>query len=72
MDLLRWHERDGIIFSDEKMFVVQLQFNVQNDKEWSVSLRDILREELSIPRHQNASEVMFWGAMSASLTGFYR
>jgi hypothetical protein len=32
--LLRWNAGDDIIFSDEKMFVLQPLFNVQIDRVW--------------------------------------
>jgi hypothetical protein len=40
------------------MFVLQQQFNVQNDRVWSVPLRDVPRDTLTIPRNQNALEVI--------------
>jgi hypothetical protein len=40
---------DDIIFSDENMFDLQQQFNVQNDKVWSVSLRDVVNHSM-IPK----------------------
>jgi hypothetical protein len=62
--LLSWHAVDEIVFSDEKMFVLEQQLNVQNDRVWSVSLSDIPQEKLTVPRYQNASAVMVWGAIS--------
>jgi hypothetical protein len=56
--LLSWHAGDELIFSDEKMFFLKQQLNVQNDRVWSVSLSAIPREKLTIPRYQNASAVM--------------
>jgi hypothetical protein len=61
---LSWHASDEIIFSDEKMFVLEQQLDVQNDRVWSVSLSDIPREKLTVPRYQNASVVMMWGVIS--------
>jgi hypothetical protein len=60
--LLSWHAGDEIFFSDEKMFVLEQQLNVKNDRVWSTSMSDIPREKLTVPRYQNASAVMGWGA----------
>jgi hypothetical protein len=46
------------------MFVLEQQVNVQNDRVWSVSLSDIPQQKLTVPRYQNASAVMVWGAIS--------
>jgi hypothetical protein len=62
--LLSWHVGDGIFFSEEKMFVLEQQMKVQNDRVWSVSLSDIPREKLTVPRYQNESAVMVWGPIS--------
>jgi hypothetical protein len=62
--LLSWHADDEIFFSDEKLLVLEQQLNVQNDRVWSVSLSDIPREKSAVPRYQNASTVMMWGAIS--------
>jgi hypothetical protein len=63
--LLSWHAGDEqYFFSDWKMFVVEQQLNVQNDKVWSVSLSDLPREILTVQRYKNASAVMVWGTIS--------
>jgi hypothetical protein len=46
------------------MFFLEQQLNVQNDRVWSASLSDIPGEKLTVPRYQNASAVMLWGAIS--------
>jgi hypothetical protein len=49
-----WHYGDKIIFSDKNMFVLLQQFNVQNDRLWSVLLCDIPAQKLAVPQFQNA------------------
>jgi hypothetical protein len=46
------------------MFVLEQQLNVQHDRVWSVSMSDISREILTVPRYQNASPGMVWGVIS--------
>jgi hypothetical protein len=46
------------------MFVLEQQLNVKHNRVWSVSQSDISREKLTVPRDQNASPVMMWGAIS--------
>jgi hypothetical protein len=58
--LLSWHAGDEIYFSDEKMFVLEQQLNMQNNRMFLVSLSDISREKVTVPRYQNASAVMVW------------
>ena len=62
--LLAWHGGDEIIFSDEKLFVLEQTFNVQNDRLWSVDIQSIPSEKKNVPRFQNASAVMVWAAIS--------
>lgn len=64
--LLSWHAESEIIFSDEKLFVLEEKFNVQNDRLWAVGIEDIPKDKRNIPRYQNASAVMVWGAVSRS------
>ena len=62
--LLAWHADSEIIFSDEKMFLLQDFDNQQNDRVWAISLHDIPKEKLAVERYQNHSSVMVWGAIS--------
>lgn len=62
--ILSWHGGDEIIFSDEKLFILQSPHNIQNDRAWSVSFSDIPNNKKYVPRYQNASSVMVWGAIS--------
>lgn len=61
--LLAWHGGDEIIFSDEKLFMLQATYNSQNDRIWAVSLNDVPSNKKHVPRFQNASSVMVWGAI---------
>lgn len=63
-NLLSWHEGDEIIFSDEKMFLLQDSHNQQNDRVYAKSLNDAPRNILAVERYQNVSRVMVWGAIS--------
>lgn len=63
-DMLAWHDGDDMIFSDEKMFVLQDSHNQQNDRVYGVSLRDIPADKLAVQRFQSTSAVMVWGAIS--------
>lgn len=65
-DLLSWHAGDDIIFSDEKMFILQDPHNQQNDRVYGTSLKDIPIDKLAVQRFQNHSAVMVWGAFSKS------
>lgn len=62
--LLAWHAGDDIIFSDEKMFILQDSHNQQNDRVYGKSLKDIPQDKLAVERFQNHSAVMVWGAFS--------
>jgi transposase len=62
--LLKRHGGPDIIFSDEKMFTLERPLNRQNDRVYGATLSDIPRRYLCIPRYQNASAVMVFGAFS--------
>ena len=51
-----------IIFSDEKLFLLERPFNKQNDRVYRVSLQQIPCNVRAIPRYQNASGVMVFSA----------
>lgn len=55
---------ENIIFSDEKLFVVQQSHNAKNDIVYSLSLEDIPEQFRTVQRFQNSSSVMVWGAVS--------
>lgn len=62
--LLEWHADSEIIFSDEKLFVLEEQYNAQNDRIYAVSMDSIPATERAVERYQNAASVMVWGAIS--------
>lgn len=62
--LVQRHATSEIIFSDEKMFVLQETYNSQNDRVYAISLAKAPREKLQIQRFKNASKIMVWGAIS--------
>ena len=53
-----------IIFSDEKVFVIQQSFNPKNDAVYSASFEDIPEHKRTVQRFQNSSSVMVRGAVS--------
>lgn len=63
-NLLAWHDGDEIIFSDEKMFLLQESHNQQNDRVYVKRLSDAPMDKLAVERYQNVSRVMVWGAIS--------
>lgn len=62
--LLAWHADSEIIFSDEKLFLLQDSHNQQNDRVYAAKLADAPRDKLAVERFQNVSRVMVWGAIS--------
>lgn len=54
----------NIIFSDEKLFVLEEAFIAQNDRLYSTNISDIPTKKRDIPRFQNRTTVMVWGALS--------
>jgi hypothetical protein len=63
-NLLRWHDGDEIIFSDEKMFLLQESHNQQNNRVYVKKLSDASMNKLAVERYQNVSSVKVWGAVS--------
>jgi transposase len=63
-NILNWHDGDEIIFSDEKMFLLQDSHNQQNDRVYAKRLTDVPSNKLAVERYQNVSRVMVWGAIS--------
>ena len=56
------HGGPPIFFSDEKLLLLERPLNKQNDRVYGVSLQEIPRYVRAIPRYQNASGVMVFGA----------
>jgi inhibitor of nuclear factor kappa-B kinase subunit alpha len=65
--LLKRHGDCEILFSDEKMFLLQDHHNQQNDRIYAAHLSDIPRDKLAVQRFQNVSRVMVWGCFSKNL-----
>ena len=57
------HEEE-IVFSDEKVFTVEAQFNHQNDRVLAKHSSDIPKDILTISHHQKPESVMVWAAVS--------
>ncbi|XP_065668110.1 uncharacterized protein LOC136088341 [Hydra vulgaris] len=53
----------NIIFSDEKLFVMEQSFNAKNNVVWSTSLKDIPQSSGIVQWYQNRSLVMVWAAV---------
>ena len=65
--LLARHDSDDvqkIVFSDEKLFVVEQKYNVQNDRIYALSIEDIPENVRTVQRFQKSSSIMIWGAIS--------
>lgn len=65
--LLQRHADCEILFSDEKMFLLQDTHNQQNDRVYAVKLAEAPRDKLAVQRFQNVSRVMVWGAVSRNV-----
>lgn len=63
-NILAWHADHEIIFSDEKLFVLEQSHNSQNDRVWSTNIENIPEHKRHVPRFQNAVSVMVWAAIS--------
>lgn len=55
--ILAWHAGDELVFSDEKLFVLEKPLNPQSDRVWAVRMEDVPGNEHYVPRYQNASLV---------------
>ena len=54
----------NIVFSDEKMFTVEAQFNSQNDRVLAKSSANIPEEVLTVYQRQKPASVMVWAGVS--------
>lgn len=66
-ELLQRHADCEILFSDEKMFLLQDSHNQQNDRVYGAKLTDVPKDKLAIQRFQNVSRVMVWGGISRNV-----
>jgi transposase len=65
--LLRRHAAQtvaNIVFSDEKLFVVEESFNPQNNRVYGLSIEAIPEHLRTVQRFQKPGSLMVWGAMS--------
>jgi inhibitor of nuclear factor kappa-B kinase subunit alpha len=69
--LRRYADRDveRIVFSDEKLFVIEEHLNSQNDRVYAAAFEDIPEHVRTVQRFQKPASVMVWGAVS-SRSGF--
>lgn len=63
--MLNRHPVHNIVFSDEKLFLLQESHNAQNNRIYAVSKGQIPACIRLVERYQNVSSVMVWGAISA-------
>jgi transposase len=56
---------ERIVFSDEKVFVVEERLNPQNDRVYATALEDIPEGVRTVSRFQKPGSVMVWGAVSS-------
>lgn len=56
----------AILFSDEKLFTVERQFNKQNDRIWSPSASTIDPAQRIISRSQHPASIMVWAGICAT------
>ena len=55
---------EEIVFSDEKVFTVEAQFNHQNDRVLAKHSSDVPKDILTVTRRQKPESVMVWAAVS--------
>ena len=56
---------ERIVFSDEKMFVIEEHLNAQNDRVYAAAFEDIPERVRTVQRFQKPGSVMVWGAVSS-------
>ena len=56
---------NNILFSDEKLFMIEQASNSQNDRILSPSVKDIPKNLRFVPRCQKPASVMVWAGISA-------
>ena len=60
----RWHSVP-IIWTDEKVFTVEMAFNHQNDMVLDIRVEDIPIEARTSSRRQNPTSVMIWAGVTS-------
>lgn len=64
--LLKRHGAEGvkkIVFSDEKLFVVEEKFNAQNHRIYAMAIEDVPKKIRNVQRFQNKSSTMVWAGV---------
>jgi hypothetical protein len=56
---------DRIVFSDEKVFVLEEHLNAQNDRVYAAAFEDIPQQVRAVQRFPKPGSVMIWGAVSS-------
>jgi inhibitor of nuclear factor kappa-B kinase subunit alpha len=56
---------ERIVFSDEKLFVIEEHLNAQNDRVYAAAFEDIPEWVRTVQRFQKPGSVMVWGAVSS-------
>ena len=54
---------DRIVFSDEKLFIVEERLNAQNDRIYAAAFENIPEQIRTAQHFQKPGSVMVWGAM---------
>jgi len=56
---------ERIVFSDEKLFLIEEHFNAQNDRVYAAAFEDIPERVRTVQRFQKPGSVMVWGTVSS-------
>jgi inhibitor of nuclear factor kappa-B kinase subunit alpha len=56
---------ERIVFSDEKLFVIEEHLNAQNDRVYAVAFEAIPEQVRTVQHFQKPGSVMVWGAVSS-------
>jgi hypothetical protein len=61
--LLQWHAKnrhENILFTDEKIFTIEEQYNCQNKKIYAEMSHEVKENNLRVQRGHNPFYIMFW------------
>jgi len=64
--LLQWQAENGredILFTDEKIFTIEEQYNRQDDKIYAQTSHEVNEKVLSVQGGRHSSYVMVWGGV---------
>ena len=65
--LLQWHTKNGhknIIFTDEKIFTIEEQYNCQNNKIYAHTSHEVKENNLRMQRGHHPFYIMVWWGVS--------